>query len=164
MKQVTKCQQLVGQSVPWFARDSSRGPLAARDPSGRIPRVLVFCPAPDTPGCEQYLRTIHADWGEYERLGSEVIVIAAGGFATDLPFAVISNAPDLFASFGFVDEGGNPRSGVAVVDRYGQVDSCFIGEDFAALPAETVIATRLEGAESQCPECGVPEKRWEDVA
>jgi peroxiredoxin len=164
MAQTTKCQQLVGKPVPWFVRDSSHGPLTASDPSGRIPRVLVFCPAPDTPGCEEYLRSIQRDWGEYERLGSEVIVVAARQFATELPFAVIANAPDLFASFGFVDEEGRPRSGVAVVDRYGQVDSCFIGDDFAALPGEPVIAQRLESAEAQCPECGVPEKQWEEVA
>jgi len=164
MGQASKCQPLVSTAVPSFARESSRGPIAARDESGRIPRVLIFCPAADTEGCDECLRSVQADWSEYERLGTEIVVVAPGALKTELPFAVISNAPDLFASFGFVDEEKRPQAGVAVVDRYGQVDAYYTGKDLAALPTESVIAARLASAESQCPECGVPEKRWEEVA
>jgi peroxiredoxin len=158
------CEELVGKTVPWFARESSQGKIVARDPSGQTPRVLIFCPSPETVGCREYLRAMERDRETYARLYAEVVIVAAGDYPTDLPFAVIANAPDLFQAFGFVDAAGNPLAGVAVVDRYGQVEACYVGADFGQLPGEDVVARRLEGAEAQCPECGVPEARWLEVS
>ena len=158
------CEELVGKSVPWFARESSRGRIVARDASGQTPRVLIFCPSPETAGGREYLRAMERDRETYARLYAEVVIVAAGEYPSDSPFAVIADAPDLFQAFGFADEEGNPLAGVAVVDRYGEVDACYAGVDFGALPGEEIVVRRLEGAEAQCPECGVPEARWLEVS
>lgn len=157
-----QCEQLVGKTLPWFERDSSQGPIVARDGSGQRPHVLVFCPSPETPGGREYLEAMKQDEQTYSRLYAQVVIVAVEAHPTDLPFAVIEHARDLFAALGFVDEEGNPQAGVAVVDRYGQVEACYAAADFSALPAESVVARQLEGAEAQCPECGVPEARWRD--
>jgi len=164
MDHVIKCEELIGQHTPWFRRESSQGNTAVGDGSGRTPWVLVFSPRPEVSGGPEYLRAIHENRGEYDRLGARVAIISIGELTLDLPFPVIAGALDLFARFGFMDRQGNPRCGVVVVDRYSQVDCCYSGGDFTDLPAPRVILQRLEGAESVCPECGVPEAQWLDVA
>lgn len=163
MKQVKHCEELVGKTLPAFARDSSQGRFLAQDGSGQTPHVLVFCPSPETPGCQEYLQSMLRDQATYDRLYAQVVIVAAEEHPTDLPFAVIAHARDLFSALGFVDEEGNPQAGVAVVDRYGQVEACYAAADFAGLPAESLVARQLESAEAQCPECGVPEARWRDL-
>jgi len=151
---------LVGTLLFQFVRDSTGGMVNTRELRGK-PMVLLFVPSPEEQGCRLYLQAFADDIAEYQRLDAVVVAVstASSDAVQESALPVIWGAHDLFVQFRLVQE-TRLRVGVVIVDRYGIVDQCFSAVDCSGLPGEPRIAQLLQGAESVCPECGVPEARW----
>ncbi len=157
------CQSLIGKQLVPFARDSSQGPFNVSESLGHRPLILVFLPDLGSPACHGYVRALEANRGEFEELDGVIVVVTAAPKAAahaDLAFPVAADAHDLFAEYGLVEEREKLRSGVIIADRYGTVSSVYCETTCSELPDEVRVARALLGAESSCPECGVPEQHW----
>jgi peroxiredoxin len=157
------CESLIGMDLPAFVRRPSGGATDLSDMLGGKPSVLLFLPDVESSACRAYIRTFRARREEFDHLGGVIVLITtsppAAGHARS-PFPVVADAPDVFRDHGLMASGEEPRAGVIVSDRYGTVGSVYCGATCADLPNASRVARALLGAESLCPECGVPEKHW----
>ena len=157
---------LEGKKAPTFSLQSSQGHLDLKDYLGRKPVVLIFVPDLAHPECGEYIQAFQQNGDHYRAFGASVIVVTAG-VATgpkELPFAVASDALEVFRHYDLARQGGLPLCAVVIVDRYGDVASAHAVETCSELPEEPRVGRLLVGAESLCPECGVPEQHWLEAA
>lgn len=157
---------LKGKTAPAFSHQSSQGYLELKALLGKKPLVLVFVADLADPGCSAYVNAFQRDLSHYRGLGSEIIVLTAAASVEpkDLPFRVVPAAQEVFATYRLLGENELPLAGVVVVDRYGEVAAAHAAQTCSDLPEEPRIGRLLLGAESVCPECGVPEDHWLEAA
>ena len=163
MSAVQRTGALAGNRLPHFVCESTRGAIGSRELSGR-PVLLLFLPSFNDEASRAYLRDYISDEDEYRRLDAAVVVVTAGSVsvAEDLPFPVVPDGSELFSQFHLVHDEG-PWAGVVIADRYGYVVQWDSEPSADLLPSQSRVAQVLQGAESVCPECGVPEQRWLDA-
>jgi len=153
---------LVGKRAPSFSLQSSKGRLDLGVWLGRKALVLLFMPGLDEPKCRSYIESFERNRGHYRAFDADVVVVTAGVFTDqhEASFPVVSDALQVFSDYGVLGEDERALCGVVVVDRYGEIAFAHAAETCSRLPHESRIAKRLVGAESVCPECGVPEEHW----
>jgi peroxiredoxin len=157
------CESLVGMELPAFGRRHCTGPTDLSDILGSNPPVLLFLPDVASPACRAYIRSFGARREEFDYLGGVIVVITTSPKSVvpaGIPFPVAADAHDLFRDHGLLGGDNSPRAGVIVADRYGTVHSVYWGAACSDLPEARRVARALLGAESLCPECGVPEEHW----
>ncbi|MBN1458036.1 MAG: redoxin domain-containing protein [Armatimonadetes bacterium] len=157
---------LKGRSAPAFSHESSHGYLELKKLLGKKPLVLLFVADLDDPSCRAYVDAFERDSRHYRAFGSEVIILAAGTSVgpRELSFVAVPEAQEVFSVYEMLTEEGLPLAGVVIVDRYGEIASIHAAQVCSDLPSEPRVARLLVGAESLCPECGVPEDHWLEVA
>jgi peroxiredoxin len=157
------CESLVGMELPAFGRRHCTGPTDLSEILGSNPPVLLFLPNVESPGCRAYIRTFHARREEFEYLGGVIVVVTTSSKSavpSGISFPVVTDAHNLFRDHGLLSGSDSPRAAVIVADRYGTVHSVYWGGACTDLPEARRVARALLGAESLCPECGVPEDHW----
>ncbi|MFB3881831.1 MAG: hypothetical protein ACE149_11240 [Armatimonadota bacterium] len=154
----------IGERPPVFAREATTGRFDLAAHLGQRPVVLLFLPDMADPNCAGYAKAFANNADHYRGLSAAVAVITMGPTGgRELPgMVIVPEAAALFDLYGLA-EGGSARAAVVIVDRYGQVHAVYRGDGCTALPPEATVARVLLGAESVCPECGVPEKHWQEA-
>lgn len=126
--------------------------------------VLVFIHDDQCQACRELLREVAADYGEYQRLEAEALVIsrseaaALRRLAQDLktPFPILSDR-DGTVFDDYFNGAGQRVAGVFVADRWGSLFKRAIADQKHSLPGESEIHEWLEFIETQCEECFPPE-------
>ncbi len=146
-----------GESAPAFRHGGFD--LAAH--LGQRPVVLLFLPDMNGPACADYVAEFAADITHYQSLNAVVAVVTPSCEARELAeVTLVPGAEEAFAFYGLGRTDWGLSAGLVIIDRYGQVSAVYERERCSDLPDEQIVARVLLGAESVCPECGVPEDHW----
>lgn len=157
-----------GQLIPNFRlsaanRDGQVGPW---DYKQHRNLVLMFFRSAECRKCEQLLRQIAQNYGEYKEKETEVLAISNDEvdslrrLAQDLalPFPLLSDSDgsvtDLYLKqIEQVQKKAAFEATIIVADRWGAIFTCKIAENDHELPEEVEIRDWLEFIELQCEEC-----------
>jgi peroxiredoxin len=125
--------------------------------------VLVFIHDDQCRACRELLCDVAADYGEYQRLEAEALVISRSEVETlrrlaqglQAPFPILSDRDGKVFDDYFNCAG--QCAGVFVADRWGLLFKMAIADQNHSLPGESEIRDWLEFIEIQCEECFPPE-------
>jgi peroxiredoxin len=151
-----------GQIIPAFSLTAANRPERIGPWSYKQRRnlAIIFLHSAECQICGELLRKMAENYGEYQRLEAEALVIAPDGIdrlrqlarELALPFPVLAD-DDGKVRDRYLKMDGQSEAAVIVADRWGATFACQVAGREHDLPAEAGIREWLEFIELQCEEC-----------
>ena len=141
-----------GQPAPPFSLESDTGATISLESLRGRPVVIYFYPKDDTPGCTTQAVSIRDNWGEFGKIGAQVIGVSPQNAASHrkfkekygLPFPLLADTDHgVFDAYDVASRLSSlgQRPAVFVVDREGIVRFDSIGTQQWQIPSnDTVLA------------------------
>lgn len=113
-----------GDRVPGFSGKTPAGePISLHDFYLRRNLALVFTHDVECGSCRDYLMQLTEQRSAIQAEAADVLAVIPGSAGIpDLPFPTVLDADhEIHRRFGLVDESGQPRAAIFLIDRYGIV-------------------------------------------
>ena len=139
-----------GQPAPSFSLESDTGATISLESLRGRPVVIYFYPKDDTPGCTTQAVSIRDNWGEFGKIGAQVIGVSPQNAASHrkfkekygLPFPLLADTDhSVFDAYDVANRLSSlgQRPAVFVVDRGGIVRFDSIGTQQWQIPSNDAV-------------------------